>query len=143
MRGVVDLLQTESRSLALVAVGGALGASSRYVVELVVPSTLGATLTANVAGCLLLGALVTVDRRGSLVAERERLLFATGFCSSFTTYSTFVLDVVQTRPALALAYLLASYAVGFLAVGAGVTVVERSGVGRERPKAGTETEGRS
>jgi CrcB protein len=143
VRRVVELLQPESRALALVAVGGGVGAAARWGVELGTPSSLGATFAVNVAGCLLLGVLVSVGRTGSLVSERGRLLFGTGFCSSFTTYSTFVLDVVQTRPALALTYLVASYAVGFLAVGAGVAVVERSGIGRETQGAGVETEGRS
>lgn len=132
MNRVVETLQTESRSLALVAGGGALGATARYGVELGIPSTLGATFAANVAGCLLLGVLVSAGRTGSLVSERQRLLFGTGFCSSFTTYSTFVLDIVRTRPTLALAYLVASYGVGFLAVVVAVAAVERSGLGRER-----------
>ncbi|MFB6169264.1 MAG: CrcB family protein [Haloferacaceae archaeon] len=142
MRRAVERLQTHSRALALVAVGGGLGATARWGVELAVPSALGATFAANVAGCLLLGVLVTAGRTGSLVSERQRLVFATGFCSSFTTYSTFVLDIVRTRPTLALAYLVGSYAAGFLAVGVGVTAVERSGVGREQPTPGTEREGR-
>jgi CrcB protein len=119
-------VQRYVRSLALVAGGGALGASARYGVGLVVPSALGATFAANVVGCFLLGALVTVDRRGSLVSERERLLFATGFCSSFTTYSTFVLDAVESAPTVAAGYVLGSYAVGFAAVGLGTSVGRRT-----------------
>lgn len=134
---VVGALQRHSRSLAFVAVGGGLGASSRYAVELGVPSTLGATFAANVAGCLLLGVLVSAGATGSLVSERQRLLFGTGFCSSFTTYSTFVLDVVRARPTVALVYLVASYGVGFLAVGVGVAVVGRSGLGREQTEGGS------
>jgi CrcB protein len=143
VRGVVELLQSESRSLVVVAVGGGLGATARWGVELGIPSTLGATFAANVAGCLLLGVLVSVGRTGSLVSERQRLLFGTGFCSSFTTYSTFVLDVIGTRPTLALGYVVASYAAGFLAVVVAVTAVDRSGLGREARPATTETEGRS
>lgn len=119
-------LRRHVRSVALVAGGGAVGASARYGVELGVPSTLGATFVANVAGCLLLGTLVSLGRAGSAVGERERLLVGTGFCSSFTTYSTFVLDIVQTRPEAALGYLLASYAVGFLAVVTASAAVDRS-----------------
>lgn len=127
----MEAFQTRRWSLALVAGGGGLGAAARWGVELGVPSTLGATFAANIAGCLLLGVVVTAGRTGSLISERGRLLVGTGFCSSFTTYSTFVLDIVQTRPTLALAYLIASYAVGFLAVGVAAAAVERSGFGRE------------
>ncbi len=138
---VVGILQRHSRSLAFVAVGGGLGASSRYVVELGMPSTLGATFATNVAGCLLLGVLVSAGATESLVSERQRLLFGTGFCSSFTTYSTFVLDVVRARPTVALVYLVASYGVGILAVVAAVAAVERSGLGREG-REGARTGGR-
>jgi CrcB protein len=114
------------RSLALVAVGGALGATARFAVELGVPTTLGATFAANVAGCFLLGSFAALDRRGSVVSERDRLLFATGFCSSFTTYSTFVLDTVGAEPTVAAGYVLASYAAGFVAVGVGTAVGRRA-----------------
>jgi CrcB protein len=121
---VIDALRTHGRAVVLVAVGGGAGATARYAVELGVPDALGATFAANVAGCFLLGVLVSVGRRRSVVAERERLLLATGFCSSFTTYSTFVLDVVRATPAVGLAYLVASYGCGFLAVTLATRVVE-------------------
>jgi CrcB protein len=115
------------RVAVLIAAGGSLGAVARYAVDLGIPSTLGATFAVNVAGCFLLGALVTGSRTGSLVGPRERYLVGPGFCSSFTTYSTFVLDIVQTRPPVGLAYLVASYAVGFASVGVATAVVRFRG----------------
>lgn len=120
-------LGAHGRAVGLVAGGGAVGATARYVVELGIPDTLAATFAANVVGCALLGTLVAVDRTPGAVTERARLLVGAGFCSSFTTYSTFVLDLVGARPAVAVWYLLASYGVGFLAVGLAGVAVGRTG----------------
>ncbi len=102
-------------SLALIAAGGALGANARYLVGLGVTG-LGGTFLANVTGCFLLGFLVYEQRYAGLLAGRSRLLFGTGFLSSYTTYSTFALETVLATPLVGLAYILASYAVGLLAV---------------------------
>ena len=107
------------------AVGGGLGAVARYAVELGLPGGLGATFLANVTGCFLLGLLVYGTRAGAAVSDRGRLFVGTGFCSSYTTYSTFVLGVVRARPVVGLGYLAASYAVGLLAVGVAAAVVRR------------------
>lgn len=114
-------------AVVLIAIGGVLGTYARYATELTVDHALWATLLANVAGCFLLG-LVLFDRRAaSILSKRHRLVFGTGFCASFTTYSTFVLDAVTTAPALALAYVAASYAAGFAAVLASRWVVATAG----------------
>lgn len=100
----------------LVGVGGALGTYARYATELAVEQSLLATLVGNVAGCFLLGLLLFDRRAAAVLSKRHRLVFGTGFCASFTTYSTFVLDVVTTAPTLAVAYVAASYLGGFAAV---------------------------
>ena len=122
-----ETLSTYGQAIALVADGGAVGATARYAVELGIPRALWATFAANVVGCALLGALVAADRTPGAVTERVRLLVGTGFCSSFTTYSTFALDLVRTQPTVAVGYLLASYGVGFLAVVLAGAAVDRSG----------------
>jgi len=105
---------------ALVASGGFGGAALRYGVDLAAPTSLAGTLVVNVLGCLALGLLVALVREGGLLGERTVLVLATGFVSSFTTYSTFVLDAVQSTPEVGAAYVLASY--GF---GVGATVLGR------------------
>jgi CrcB protein len=102
-------------TVVLVAMGGALGANLRYLVGTIVPG-LGGTFVANVVGCLLLGFLVYEARYTGLVADRSRVVFGTGFLSSFTTYSTFALETVQAPVALGVANVVGSYAVGFAAV---------------------------
>lgn len=102
-------------SLLLIAAGGALGANVRYLVGLGVAGLSG-TFLANVTGCFLLGFLVYERRYTDYLAQRSRLLFGTGFLSSYTTYSTFALEAALASPLASLGYILVSYAVGILAV---------------------------
>ena len=48
--------------------------------------------------------------------EAARLVVATGFLSSFTTYSAFAAETGALSPALAAANVAANYTLGFLAV---------------------------
>lgn len=100
----------------IIGVGGFAGSNLRYFVELVVPATLVATATVNILGCIALGFLLYEDIYGGTIHNRSRTVLATGFISSFTTYSTFVIDAITVEPAIGLAYLSGSYALGFLGV---------------------------
>lgn len=74
----------------LVGVGGVLGAIARYLLgERADADTLD-TLTVNLLGSFLLGALVAVP-----VADSVLLLAGTGFCGAFTTFSSFVFETVR------------------------------------------------
>jgi len=99
----------------LVGVGGFAGASLRHVVSLAVPG-LGGTFIANVAGCLALGFLAYEAELVGVVAEETGYVAATGFLSSFTTYSTFALEAVQSPTLVGAGYVVSTYAVGFAAV---------------------------
>jgi len=112
-----------ARALPLVVVGGFVGATARYAVSLVLPP-LVSTFSVNVVGCFALGYLLYTYRLDG-VSERFRLLAATGFLSSFTTYSTFAQEVFEASPAVAVAYVVASYGVGFSAVYAGTRLALR------------------
>lgn len=122
----------------LVAAGGALGTFARYGTELAIGRALLATLVGNALGCFLLGLLLFDVRADELLSKRHRLLFGTGFCASFTTYSTFVLDAITAAPSLALAYVAASYGAGFAAVAASRWVVATAGSTTVRPPAAGE-----
>jgi CrcB protein len=108
----------------LVAVGGFAGAVLRYLTGLTVSSSLVATATVNVAGCLALGVVSSLDRDGGL-SPATRAALATGFLGSFTTYSTFVVETVQSAPVVAVGYVAASYGLGFAAVLAGRSLALR------------------
>jgi CrcB protein len=108
-----------------VALGGAIGAVSRYGVDRAIEARSSssfpwATLTVNVSGCLLVGFLIAavVDRHEAPAWLRAALVV--GFCGGYTTFSTFAqetLDLVDGRAlALAVANIAASVALGVTAV---------------------------
>ncbi|EMA61392.1 fluoride efflux transporter FluC [Halorubrum lipolyticum] len=102
----------------LVALGGFVGAVTRYGIDVAVGDVTGAgTLLANVLGSFTLGLLLTRTAR-----HRTRLFVGTGALSSFTTYSTFVGDAVTLGTTVGAAYVAASYAAGFAAAAAGLFV---------------------
>ena len=94
--------------VAVVAAGGAIGASARWLVARgfdTDPATWPwPTLVVNVLGCLLIGIAATAWRRGSL-----RWDFAiTGVLGGFTTMSTFAVELTTLvdgeRTGMAVAY---------------------------------------
>lgn len=110
--------------LALVAVAGGAGAGVRYLVGLAFggPGFPWSTLAVNLAGSLLLGALVGAGLRRDLSPLALPVLGA-GFLGGFTTFSAFSVEALQLlragRPGTALTYLVASTAGGVLCAGAG------------------------
>ncbi|MDZ7731506.1 MAG: CrcB family protein [Natrialbaceae archaeon] len=106
----------------IVGVGAAVGAGTRHGLTLVLPEVF-AILVANGAGSFLLGFLVYEERLGDRLERRTRLLLTTGILSSFTTYSTFALQVAVASSVLAAGLIaLGTYSLGFLGV-----LVGRSG----------------
>ena len=106
-------LTGQGRALAVVALGGLLGASARYGVGLLLPHMAGTfplgTLLINVVGGFLIGVLIDA------VAERPLLRpFAiTGILGGFTTFSTYTVDTEQLLAAGMLAT-AGAYLVGTL-----------------------------
>lgn len=111
-------------ALALIAAGGFLGAVGRHALALSLPAAFPwGTLAANVLGTFLLGVLLYDERLADRLSAQTRLLLGTGFCSSFTTYSTFAAETLALSPELAAANVLANYLLGFAAVLLGRLVV--------------------
>ncbi|ETA51224.1 fluoride efflux transporter CrcB [Ponticoccus alexandrii] len=80
-----------------VAIGGALGASARYMTGIAMARLLGkgfpwGTLTVNVVGSFAMGALVVL--LAHLGGNRWAPFLMTGVLGGFTTFSAFSLDVV-------------------------------------------------
>ena len=104
-------------TLLYVALGGALGATLRYLVTLSVPFPFG-TLAVNVLGCFAMGlAWVWLADKG---LDRLAVLIMTGVLGGFTTFSAFSLDAFRlyeegALPAAAL-YVAASVALSLLAI---------------------------
>lgn len=91
----------------LVCLGAAAGAPSRYLLDRLIQSRHSATtpwgtVSVNLSGSLLLGLLYGAGAGAELL-----LLVGTGFCGTFTTYSTFAFESVRLiedrayRPAFA------------------------------------------
>jgi CrcB protein len=87
------------RLLLLAAVGGALGAGARHLVNVSMLAWLGstfpwATFTVNVAGSLLMGIVVEALMPFSGASGAVwRTFLATGILGGFTTFSAFSLDI--------------------------------------------------
>jgi CrcB protein len=106
-----------ARQFALVAIGGFLGAVLRHAVAVALPAAFPwGTLIANVGGTFLLGLLLSERHVADRLSAETRLIAGTGFCSSFTTYSTFAVETTQLSPELAALNVGANYTLGFLAV---------------------------
>ncbi|PSP77129.1 chromosome condensation protein CrcB [Halobacteriales archaeon QS_1_68_20] len=116
----------------LIALGGFAGANLRYAVGLAVPGLPG-TLLVNAAGSFALGFLVYEARYAGILPERTHVVVGTGFLSSFTTYSTFVLQSAQAPPALLVANVVSTYALGFAGAVAGRELAGVVADGRPTP----------
>ncbi len=114
-------------TIALIALGGALGALARYGVNLGAIFLVGAdfpwgTLAVNVLGSFLMGLIVVKFVMPVAVSESVRVFLMVGFLGAFTTFSTYSLDVInlwQRGEALsAISYMMGSviFSVGALAL---------------------------
>ena len=83
----------------LVCLGGALGTGARYLIGIGAPRFFGSafpygTLTVNVLGSFLLGAIMHVGLTTALISPTLRLVLTTGVMGGFTTYSTFNYETI-------------------------------------------------
>jgi len=114
--------------VAVVAVGGVLGAEARYGLAVGLPHAPGAwpwaTLLANVSGCLLIGVLMVLVTERHAAHPLLRPLLGVGVLGGYTTFSTYAVAAVAAgRPGLALLYVVVTplLAVAAAAVGIAVT----------------------
>ena len=113
-------------SYLFVALGGALGAMARFALNVFLQRDVAfpwGTLGANLIGCLVMGMLAHLIAHSAwfneagIIPDQYRLLFAIGFCGSFTTLSALVMEMhtmLQRNELLnSFAYLMATMIGGF------------------------------
>lgn len=85
--------------LGFIAIGGAFGACSRYLVSELCVTLFGrgfpyGTLTVNVVGSFIMGLLIAAFENEILAPEPWRQIIGLGFLGALTTFSTFSMDNV-------------------------------------------------
>ncbi|MGB5336956.1 MAG: fluoride efflux transporter CrcB [Woeseiaceae bacterium] len=89
-------------SYLFVALGGALGAMARFGLNVFLQRDVEfpwGTLSANLIGCFVMGLVAQLIastawfNEAGIIPDQYRLLFAVGFCGSFTTLSSMVLEL--------------------------------------------------
>ncbi|MFI0235332.1 fluoride efflux transporter CrcB [Streptomyces sp. NPDC016845] len=126
--------------IAVVALGGALGASARYGASLLWPTATGAfpwtTLAVNAVGCAVMGVFMVVISEVRPTHRLVRPFFGTGVLGGFTTFSTYAVDIRQLtdlgEARTALGYLALTLCVALAAVGAGAGLTRRVVAGGAR-----------
>ncbi|WP_416957022.1 fluoride efflux transporter CrcB [Streptomyces sp. Agncl-13] len=119
--------------VAVVALGGAVGAVARYAASLRWPAQSGGfpwtTFGINVVGCAVIGVFMVVITDVWAAHRLVRPFFGTGVLGGFTTFSTYAVDIQKLidsgHPRTALAYLAATLAAALAAVWLAVTAARR------------------
>ncbi len=120
-------------NVVLVALGGGLGAASRFGVSLAVPARADAwplaTFSINVAGSFLIGLLAGwLTTRGD-AAEPWRLFLGVGVLGGFTTFSAYSLETMRMIERSdwigAASYAIGSVVAGLIAVAIGMMLAKR------------------
>jgi len=115
-----------------VFVGGGLGSICRYAISRMIKQTdlhfPTATFIANVMSCIILGYLIGLTLKDDL-ASSQRLLWMTGFCGGFSTFSTFSGETFQLlqagEMATAFTYIIFSLLVCVVCIYIGISISGR------------------
>lgn len=124
-------------SALLVALGGAIGAVSRYLVSGWALHHAGdwrfpiGTFAVNVMGCFLVGLLAGLVVKHDLFSADARLFLFTGVAGGFTTFSAFGLETFyllrRDEVFIAGGYVVASVVVGLLVLWLGFCAISARG----------------
>ena len=116
-------------NLVIIALGGALGAVSRFLMGNAVSKAVGSalpygTFVINLVGCFAMGLLMTIIVDRELLSAAWRLFLCVGFLGGFTTFSSFgyeaLMLLTEGRMLAVLTYVSGSVALGLAAAAAGV-----------------------
>jgi fluoride exporter len=115
----------------LVFIFGGIGSVLRYAVGELSTKWFGisfpwGTLAINIIGCTLIGILARIVPLPQNGGNELRLIFMTGLCGGFTTFSAFTLEAanlyMRGEIGLAAAYIAASVVLSLFGVAIGLTI---------------------
>jgi len=121
------------KTLLIVGLGGGIGSIFRYLTSVLTQKYVQslfpwATFLVNVIGCLIIGVLVGLFAKQQIENTDLKLLFITGFCGGFTTFSAFALENIKLFQSggsfVALLYIALSVLLGIFAVWGGMLLVK-------------------
>lgn len=121
------------KSVLIVFLGGGIGSIFRYLTSVftqkhIQQSFPWATFFVNIVGCLIVGILVGLFTKQQIPNADLKLLFITGFCGGFTTFSAFALENIKLFQSgnsfLALLYIALSVILGVFAVWTGMMITK-------------------
>jgi len=119
------------KELIFVGAGGFIGSIARFLVQKLnlhwhVFSIPIGTLIVNVLGSLIIGLIIGISSKNTIISADLRLFLTVGFCGGFTTFSSFSaenLTLMQNGQFLTvLLYTALSILLGFLAAYVGLVV---------------------
>ncbi len=119
------------KMVLMAAMGGAIGASARYLVGVAAIRLIGSgfpwgTLIVNILGSLIMGFMIEAVALRYSISNEMRTFLATGVLGGFTTFSAFSLDFAELMErkaqGLAVLYLGASVGLSILALFAGLYI---------------------
>src|SRR5690349_22740094 len=123
----------DSRAVAAIFAGGAVGALARAVLAQALPSSPAEwpwlTFAVNILGAFLLGYFVTRLTERLPLSSYRRPLLGTGLCGGLSTFSTMQVEILKMLDAgawgLAAGYTAASIAAGYAAIHLATAMVRR------------------
>ncbi|MGN5631706.1 fluoride efflux transporter CrcB [Streptomyces sp. AC154] len=126
-------LNPQAPVVAVVALGGAVGACARYGASLLWPTGADGfpwtTLVVNVIGCAVIGVFMVVISEVWAAHRLVRPFFGTGVLGGFTTFSTYAVDIQRLvdggRARSGLAYLGLTLLAALAAVWSAVWLTRR------------------
>lgn len=126
---------SQATILSFIALGGAFGACSRYLIAEFCIYLFGrgfpyGTLTVNIVGSLIMGLLTAAIVEGHVIAPHWRHIVGLGFLGALTTFSTFSMDnvlLLQQQAYLKMGLnVILNVSVSLLACWAGFHLLSRS-----------------
>ncbi len=115
-------------NIIAVAIGGSIGAVTRYLFSLWAANRFGAgfpygTLFVNIIGCFIIGCFMTLVTERVIVNPYWRLLVTVGFVGGLTTFSSYSYETIKLLDSglyVACLNLFGNLVLGFMATFAGI-----------------------